>query len=162
MASAASSRGSLSEYSERTARSTDVLFKDPTRITQPPPLNYNLRDRKLAIAICWALILLDSMVLAVVLYYPLVHATNLEQWKGSFQQSSIEGSDLRVPSNDHRYMSRRHDFSCTVLLAYMGSRTERIISKTDRRQPLADGLLPMDLRYRCGLSDYGTGYWHYT
>lgn len=73
----------LSEYSERSARSNDAFFKDPARVTQPPPLNYNLWDRKIAIAICWALILLDSMVLAIVLYYPLTFASNLQQWEGA-------------------------------------------------------------------------------
>lgn len=79
----------LSEYSERSARSTDILFKDPTRIQQPPPLNYNLWDRKLAIAICWALIILDSMVLAIILYYPLTYASNLQPWEGLFHPVSI-------------------------------------------------------------------------
>lgn len=82
----------LSEYSERSARSTDVLFKDQTSIRGPPPLDYNLWDRKLAIAICWALILLDSMVLAVVLYYPLTYASKLEPWEGQFSNWSQHSS----------------------------------------------------------------------
>ena len=48
----------------------------------PPPLGYSLQDRKLAIGICWFMILFDSMILAIVLYYPLVYATNLSLTDG--------------------------------------------------------------------------------
>ena len=37
----------------------------------PPALNYSLRDRKKSITITWTLIILDSCILPIILFYAL-------------------------------------------------------------------------------------------
>lgn len=47
-----------------------------------PSLGYNLWERKRAIAITWSLIIFDSSILAVVLFYPLWYASGLSPTNG--------------------------------------------------------------------------------
>lgn len=48
-----------------------------SRLSEPPPLNYTLRTRKLSIAIFWFLILVDAIAVPIALYYGLWYHTGL-------------------------------------------------------------------------------------
>lgn len=50
---------------------------DPAFEPEPPPLNYTLRTRKMSIFIFWALILIDSIAMPIVLYFCLWYLTDL-------------------------------------------------------------------------------------
>lgn len=52
--------------------------------TFPPPLGYSLRDRKVAVAICWTLVLIDSCFIAVGLFYPLWYGTSMSKTNGTW------------------------------------------------------------------------------
>lgn len=52
---------------------------------QLPPLDYNLKDRKLAIAICWTIVIFDSCLFTVALFYSLWYGTSMAPWKGTAQ-----------------------------------------------------------------------------
>lgn len=45
----------------------------------PPSLPYNIRDHKLNIIIIWTLLVLDSAILPLALFYPLYYATSLRE-----------------------------------------------------------------------------------
>lgn len=75
------SRDVISEVPETAP--TQTMAKILT-INALPPLAYTLNRRKIAILICWLLVFVDSVGLAICLYFPLVYATNLELWEGEF------------------------------------------------------------------------------
>ncbi|KAL9057611.1 MAG: hypothetical protein Q9162_002226 [Coniocarpon cinnabarinum] len=61
-----------------TPHATDEPSTDPQEdLSRPPPLNYTLRTRKLAITIFWFFILLDSIGIPLILYFCLHYLTNL-------------------------------------------------------------------------------------
>ncbi len=45
---------------------------------RPPALPYDLRDHKKKIAIVWGLIILDSVIAPLILFYPIAYASDLE------------------------------------------------------------------------------------
>lgn len=55
-----------------TLQSTDAAFEP-----EPPPLNYTLMTRKLSIAIFWGLIVFDSTIMPIALYFGLWYGTDL-------------------------------------------------------------------------------------
>lgn len=55
----------------------EVILNDSIREYGPPPLNYDLRARLCSNIIFWSSVVLTTTILPIVLYYPLVHLTNL-------------------------------------------------------------------------------------
>ncbi|KZP10458.1 hypothetical protein FIBSPDRAFT_96727 [Athelia psychrophila] len=59
------------------SESQENLLEDANALDGPPSLNYSLRNRKVAIAITWTVILIDSCIMPVVLFYSLWFGSNL-------------------------------------------------------------------------------------
>ena len=59
--------------------STSSTPSEPkTLVSGPPELPYTLWTRKKSIAIYWTIMIVESCIVADVLYYPLEYATNNE------------------------------------------------------------------------------------
>ena len=62
---------------------SDVAYGDmsiESETSSPPPLPYNLRDKKRSIAIIWAVIIFDSCILVTILFYALWFGTSLDHY----------------------------------------------------------------------------------
>lgn len=66
-----------------TSSDSDFIVKEKQN-AQLPPLDYRLKDRKLAITICWTIVIFDSCVLTVVLFYSLWFGTSMSKVNGMF------------------------------------------------------------------------------
>ncbi len=85
-----------------TALTDDTL----SNTSEPPPLNYTLRTRKLSISIFWFLILVDAIAVPIALYYGLWYHTSLSHNAGMFLRCVAECIGFKRP--DRRLTSAIH------------------------------------------------------
>jgi hypothetical protein len=64
---------------------------------EPPRLEYDLRSKKLRIGFFWSMVLLDSMVIPIVLYFALWKGSGLDHSTGEFTSAfRLENAHISV------------------------------------------------------------------
>lgn len=83
--------------------------------SEPPPLNYSLRTRKLSIAFFWTLIVVDSIAIPVVLYFCLHYLTDLTPNAVFSISTGCLGGISIIEYVIRFWRLWRHDSKCRVL-----------------------------------------------